>query len=157
MRGFRGNRSAQNAFNSRFGKEPEVFSRSGWSSNQTAPASNGPQLKLPDWVKTPETRERERTEARTPQRHETKTERPQFQVHVNPHPVPAVHPVAQSSSKDSRSKAVSRPKAAAKVALVTAPPVKMRAKAKAKPASKTTHARKPAASKTKVITRRRAA
>ncbi len=59
MRGFRGSRSAQNAFNSRFGRDSSHLSQ---TPGQPSFHPNDQQVKgptLPDWLKTPETKAKE--------------------------------------------------------------------------------------------------
>ena len=62
MRGFRGNRSAQNAFNSRFGKDPSLQpdKHAAQNGSSAGESSFHNRIQLPEWLKTPETKERER-------------------------------------------------------------------------------------------------
>jgi hypothetical protein len=67
MRGFRGSRSAQNQLTSRFGRGNDYsrLKEEGESGGTTPHGHDAPKSNLPDWLKTPETREREKHAVQT--------------------------------------------------------------------------------------------
>src|SRR4051812_42797278 len=72
MRGFRGSRSAQNAFNSRFGRDDKSSTQESAAHESDVHESRKSRPVLPDWLKTQETKTREKAEAQAHEKEKIK-------------------------------------------------------------------------------------
>lgn len=136
MRGFRGNRAAQNQWSSRFGGGNEHWKGQQFQPNAHHPHGQGPaRPQLPEWMKTPETKAREAQEARTQVQTQLQNQRPGVGLRALPTPPQTAKPAAHSPWTPPGN----QPKANLRLVGGTA----------TQPAAKKTAAKKPAAKKTK--------
>jgi hypothetical protein len=143
MRGFRGSRAAQNVMSFRHGRHGTTQTSGKGPTHANGQPHDQNRQQIPDWLKTPETREREAREAREAKHHHAPV------AHL-PHqgelakviPIRAGMPV-QQHSKPKAHAPVEKPKAKAPVAKKKAAPVKKRAVAAKPVARKAAPAKKP--------------